>query len=319
MFNWREDATFFLYKSAEKEIYYQKRNGIVDIFVYYIQSGKQELWIQDGFLSCKILYQSANNENTPFCYVLLKDINGYGQIMEIISKEVLCTGLELGDGCVILSHNHFKGQKRFCYVLIEQANKYGIIMEIISNKVLLNNFKFNDKRSISHNAKGNRVDKFKTDSVIGFLNKTDNTFSLYSILEGFLFGPYNYSKIEEYKNGVILDNITAVENNGTIRDISGFCKNGNVFYNAKKDEYLLLIDKDEHLFVCMTYIDDEEVGAVSAVVGDDIYIYEWGELRCESRYDDEPYQWSAKDSWDAMTDGMYGDYQGDDDYDKFGF
>jgi len=80
MFNWREDATFFLYKSAEKEIYYQKRNGIVDIFVYYIQSGKQELWIQDGFLSCKILYQSANNENTPFCYVLLKDINGYGQI-----------------------------------------------------------------------------------------------------------------------------------------------------------------------------------------------------------------------------------------------
>ena len=31
MFNWREDATFFLYKSAEKEIYYQKRNGIVDI------------------------------------------------------------------------------------------------------------------------------------------------------------------------------------------------------------------------------------------------------------------------------------------------
>ena len=73
MFNWREDATFFLYKSAEKEIYYQKRNGIVDIFVYYIQSGKQELWIQDGFLSCEILYQSANIENTPFCYVLLKD------------------------------------------------------------------------------------------------------------------------------------------------------------------------------------------------------------------------------------------------------
>ena len=33
-----------------------------------------------------------------------------------------------------------------------------------------------------------------------------------------------------------------------------------------------------------------------------------------------PYQWTEEDSWDAMTDGMYGDYPGGDvDYDKFGF
>lgn len=33
----------------------------------------------------------------------------------------------------------------------------------------------------------------------------------------------------------------------------------------------------------------------------------------------EPYIWSAKDSWDAMTDGMYGDYPGSDvDYEEFG-
>ena len=33
----------------------------------------------------------------------------------------------------------------------------------------------------------------------------------------------------------------------------------------------------------------------------------------------EPYIWSEKDSWDAMTDGMYGDYPGSDaDYEEFG-
>lgn len=31
------------------------------------------------------------------------------------------------------------------------------------------------------------------------------------------------------------------------------------------------------------------------------------------------YEWTKEDAWDAMTDGMYGDYEGDVDYDKFGF
>lgn len=35
---------------------------------------------------------------------------------------------------------------------------------------------------------------------------------------------------------------------------------------------------------------------------------------------EEPYQWTEEDAWDAMTDGMYGDYPGGDvDYDVFGF
>jgi hypothetical protein len=36
--------------------------------------------------------------------------------------------------------------------------------------------------------------------------------------------------------------------------------------------------------------------------------------------EEEPYQWTEEDSWDAMTDGMYGDYPGGDvDYEKYGF
>lgn len=34
----------------------------------------------------------------------------------------------------------------------------------------------------------------------------------------------------------------------------------------------------------------------------------------------EPYEWTEEDTWDAMTDGMYGDYPGGDvDYEKIGF
>ena len=35
---------------------------------------------------------------------------------------------------------------------------------------------------------------------------------------------------------------------------------------------------------------------------------------------EEPYQWTEEDTWDAMTDGMYGDYPGGDvDYEDLGF
>jgi len=38
------------------------------------------------------------------------------------------------------------------------------------------------------------------------------------------------------------------------------------------------------------------------------------------REEEEPYQWTEEDTWDAMTDGMYGDYPGGDvDYEKIGF
>ncbi len=43
-------------------------------------------------------------------------------------------------------------------------------------------------------------------------------------------------------------------------------------------------------------------------------------IRKRQRELEEPYQWTEEDTWDAMTDGMYGDYPGGDvDYDVFGF
>lgn len=47
-------------------------------------------------------------------------------------------------------------------------------------------------------------------------------------------------------------------------------------------------------------------------------IKEHPELVKKPKY--EPYEWTEEDTWDAMTDGMYGDYPGGDvDYEKIGF
>lgn len=43
-------------------------------------------------------------------------------------------------------------------------------------------------------------------------------------------------------------------------------------------------------------------------------------IRKRQRELEEPYQWTEEDTWDAMTDGMYGDYPGGDvDYEDLGF
>lgn len=39
----------------------------------------------------------------------------------------------------------------------------------------------------------------------------------------------------------------------------------------------------------------------------------------EENLGDSSYEWTKEDAWDAMTDGMYGDYKGYVDFDKFGF
>ena len=44
----------------------------------------------------------------------------------------------------------------------------------------------------------------------------------------------------------------------------------------------------------------------------------YNEMEDESDYGGSSYEWTREDAWDAMTDGMYGDYRGDVDSDKFG-
>lgn len=41
-------------------------------------------------------------------------------------------------------------------------------------------------------------------------------------------------------------------------------------------------------------------------------------MKDEDKYGSSSYEWTKEDAWDGMTDGMYGDYKGDVDPDKFG-
>ena len=332
---WTVNSTFFLYKSDEKEIYYIRRNGIVDVLAYYPKEEKEELWLQEGYTDCKILFQNdrpfpfgnSKKQTIDFCYVLLKDITDYGQIVEIVSKYVVIQKLEYNNKCIALAHYTNKEQEIYCYILFEDTKGNGVVMEIFTKEVLLCDFKYSDKRSIKRISPEKGSPQVRNDAIIGFLNRENKTFSLFSVLKGYLYEPYNYSVIEEHSKGVILDNKTIVTNDGIIKDIKGYLRKDKVIYNIEKGDFILLIDdkEEENMFVYMDYGYDEEgklKDKVSGIAGEYNYTFDIyrGKLDYESRYQDAPYHWSQSDAWDAMTDGQYGDYSGDDiDYDKLGF
>lgn len=126
------------------------------------------------------------------------------------------------------------------------------IMDIISKKKILDNFELSDYRSTTAiNNKKEGFDLKIVDTIIGLLFKDEKRFALFSIRKGYVFGPYNYTDIEEYKNGVILDNETIVENNGEVTDLSRYIKQGDVYYNEDNNKCILIIDEKENFFISL--------------------------------------------------------------------
>ena len=127
------------------------------------------------------------------------------------------------------------------------------IMDIISKKKILDNFELSDYRSTTAiNNKKEGFDLRIVDTIIGLLFKDEKRFALFSIRKGYVFGPYNYTDIEEYKNGVILDNETIVENNGEVTDLSRYIKQGDVYYNEDNNKCILIIDEKENFFISLS-------------------------------------------------------------------
>ena len=59
---------------------------------------------------------------------------------------------------------------------------------------------------------------------------------------------------------------------------------------------------------------------MSYLIRTDAEVEKERDLRRRRYNESEPYEWTAEDTWDAMTDGMYGDYPGGDvDYEVLGF
>lgn len=80
-------------------------------------------------------------------------------------------------------------------------------------------------------------------------------------------------------------------------------------------------DRFKRNFILLTDIINYQKGEdMSYLIRTDAEVKREKERHRRAFENQEPYEWTAEDTWDAMTDGMYGDYPGGDvDYEVLGF
>lgn len=190
-----------------------------------------------------------------------------------------------------------------CYCLLENYLGDGFIMELISQKIVLKDFNYFDYKSRSEVLNNKKGFEMKViDTIVGFRDKRNKNFSLFSISNGFIFGPYTYNEIDEYKNGVVLDGKTMVMNSGFIKDIEGYSKIDELYYNESKDEYLLISDITNE-FPLILVSDDEDLFYLETCYNNNIYKYDLKQrklTKVEQEYEDHDRQWTATDSYYAF-------------------
>lgn len=145
------------------------------------------------------------------------------------------------------------GYMDYCYLFLRNKDDQCSIIDITSLEVV-KQFDFQElmkkyRRTINEdNEDGEGIQ----DYVIILWNKEKKVYSIWSLLKGYIFEPYEYTTIEIYSEGVILDGKNAVDNCGCSLDISDYEEiTGPVYYNKKNDKYLFLVDEDGVLFDLM--------------------------------------------------------------------
>lgn len=190
-----------------------------------------------------------------------------------------------------------------CYCLLENYLGDGFIMELISQEIVLKDFNYCDFRSRSEVLNNKKGFEMKIiDTMVGFIDKRNKIFSLFSISNGFVFGPYTYNEIDVYKNGVVLDGKTMVMNSGFIKNIEGYTKIDELYYNELKDEYLLISDITNK-FPLILVPDDKEFFYLETYYNNNIYKYDVKQRtlkKVEQEYEDHDQQWTAADSYYAF-------------------
>ncbi len=168
----------------------------------------------------------------------------------------------------------YGAESDYAYVLLWDDSGRSCIKDILSGKVLLDGF------NKCHLQKVHKILDDEERYIKDFLfsidkwGENDKEFFIYSLLEGYVFGPYKYSNIERYENGSIIDEKYVVEYNGFVEDISGYEKideKNNVYYNKESDCWFILEDEGEEF---LHYLDDSDYSEIKeAEVGDYLYRY----------------------------------------------
>lgn len=307
-------------------IYIKVENGQIYFYNcrdYWEDDKKKEIkWIEQGFTDCNLLFRSdESTSNRDFCYLILKDNTGNACIMEIVSKEVILKDIN-NDSRLIFKGEEKKTAHKFCYMLFKENDGKAYVMEIFSRDVILKDVDYKDVKSVKQRTLfpkdwGMIDEEERKDAALVIWNKRQKLYSIFSIKEGYIYGPNNYSEIEEFVSGVIIDEHLAIENDGYIFDFAGYERDGNVYFNKDKDDYRFFLDDADGMFYIMEkdqYTNDDVVKLeIEDNNGTIIYKYnkETGEFTQDYIPDDDGYQYTERDTWWALTDGQYGDYPED--------
>ena len=192
-----------------------------------------------------------------------------------------------------------------CYLFLEDINNVCSIVEIINNEIV-KIFGSHELRKMYRMTEDN-IEKKEQDVVIIIWNKEKKVYSIWSILKGDIFGPYEYTDIETYCCGVTLDGVIAVENNGcnyNISHLNRVCD--RVYYDKNNGGYMFLVDEDDSLFKWMER-DEEDENIYKIETNDNIYTFnsETHGLDCKflPRRDDDDYN-----DWSKYSDVAYEGY-----------
>lgn len=140
----------------------------------------------------------------------------------------------------------FDDYNQYCYVLLKKYNGEGVIVELISKRIIIKDFKHDVLKDCLMNVRD--YCKHIEIPVISFLDKEGKTFSLYTPSKGFVYGPYHYNEVEEFRYGVILDHRFAVCTHGYYCDLSEYTCLGPVYKAKDRDDYIIFVDEDKALF-----------------------------------------------------------------------
>lgn len=93
------------------------------------------------------------------------------------------------------------------------------------------------------------------------------------------------------------------------------------FSNGRFENFWKIDDRFKRNFISLIDLINYQKGKdMSYLIRTDAEVEEEKALQRRIYAEQEPYEWTEEDTWDAMTDGMYGDYPGGDvDYEALGF
>lgn len=180
-----------------------------------------------------------------------------------------------------------------------------------------------------------RKNELKVNELVLRIKFANEKVGYYSSKKGWIIQPEMVEYYKQYDNYVIFNN-HIVRKNGTeysfeskLKHISSLGQN-TAYYNSSEDLYII-IDSDGSVLKNLYRKDDDNL--VNNRL-EDFYEYQFvlniknktltiignPNYRYHDSYCPEPNEWTDEDSWDAMTDGQYGDYPGSGwDPEQFGY